>query len=107
MVTFIGRAGSNPIALCSGRQDAKDHLRMHDPLCYDVRQYPLIAFRFGCSMHEKPRICPSCRQPKLYRIHRRWYHRIPSLIGLPLHYYACAACKWRGLRRRRRLVRPY
>lgn len=40
--------------------------------------------------------CPVCGSHDLRRIHRRWYHRLPGVLGIPVRRYVCASCQWRG-----------
>ncbi len=43
-------------------------------------------------------VCPVCGSSDLRRIHRRWFHRLPGVLGIPVRRYVCANCQWRGAR---------
>lgn len=62
----------------------------------------LLAWRTRHRILTSPRLshlqCPRCGGD-LYRIHRRWYHRLLNIV-IPSRRYGCKdrACGWRGLR---------
>lgn len=44
--------------------------------------------------------CPQCGEfVNFQRIPRRWYHRLPRVLGLRTVHLYCARCRWRGLMR--------
>lgn len=38
--------------------------------------------------------CPRCDGERLVRLHRRWYDRLPALLGVKTRRYRCKDCDW-------------
>ena len=48
--------------------------------------------------------CPSCKSSRVYRSRARSVFEKVMHALLPVHYYRCHVCNWRGLRFRRRTL---
>lgn len=48
--------------------------------------------------------CPSCNSSRVYKSRSRGTFERALHTLLPLHYYRCHACNWRGLRFQRRAL---
>ncbi len=50
-------------------------------------------------------LCPSCKSSRVYRSRSKTVSEKAIRAVLPVHYFRCHECNWRGMRVRRKALR--
>lgn len=60
----------------------------------------LLRLRHRVIYHQRwwARQCPHCQGTHLSRVHRTWFERLMSVVGVPMRRYICKDCRWQGPR---------